>query len=97
MQYDIESGNVSAAFPGEIPMNINQQLVDAAETIGGIGSKGVNGKNTVGVCAEFQSANTLLNQGGILENIRFTEAIRPRTGQIIPTCTNCSNIFDILK
>jgi len=95
--YDIKSGNVTASFAGEIPTSINQQLVDASETIGGIGSKGVNGKNTVGVCAEFQSANTLLNQGGILENMRFTDAVRPRTGQIIPTCTNCQNIFDILK
>ncbi|WP_313585301.1 hypothetical protein, partial [Lacrimispora sp.] len=91
--YDIENGNVTAGFAGPIPDNINPQLMDKSNEIGGIGSKGVNGKNTVGVCAEFQTANELLNMGGDISNIRFTEAIRPRTGTVIPTCTNCLEMF----
>ena len=91
--YDIETGNVTAKFAGAIPDTINNQLIERANLIGGIGSKGINGKNTVGVCAEFQAANELLNNGGNLTNIRFTEAVRPRTGKVIPTCSNCLEMF----
>ena len=91
--YDIETGNVTAKFAGAIPDTINNQLIERANLIGGIGSKGINGKNTVGVCAEFQAANELLSNGGNLTNIRFTEAVRPRTGKVIPTCSNCIEMF----
>ena len=91
--YDIETGNVTAKFAGAIPDTINNQLIERAKLIGGIGSKGINGKNTVGVCAEFQAANELLNNGGNLTNIRFTEAVRPRTGKVISTCSNCIEMF----
>lgn len=91
--FDIENGNVTAQFAGAIPENINEQLLNRADLIGGIGSKGINGKNTVGVCAEFHAANELLSKGGNISNLRFTEAIRPRTGKVVPTCSNCLNVF----
>lgn len=25
--------------------------------------------------------------------IRFTDAVRPRTGEVVPTCKNCTSIF----
>lgn len=87
------TGAIGAKFPGAIPDTINNQLIERANLIGEIGSKGINGKNTVGVCAEFQAANEMLNNGGNLTNIRFTEAVRPRNGKVIPTCSNCIEMF----
>ncbi|WP_460271859.1 hypothetical protein [Clostridium sp. CTA-19] len=91
--YDLESGNVVADFAGEIPNNINLQLINKANPIGGVGSKGVNRKNTVGACAEFRRVNQLLNIGSDIRNIRFTKAVRPRTGAIKSPCNNCLEIF----
>ncbi|WP_291581487.1 hypothetical protein [Clostridium sp. UBA6640] len=91
--YDLESGNVIADFAEEIPNNINSQLINKAKQIGGVGSKGVNRKNTVGACAEFRSVNQLLNTGNYIEDIRFTKAVRPRTGEVKPTCNNCLEVF----
>lgn len=59
----------------------------------GVGLKGVNGKNVVGACAEFRSSNQLLNSGSNLDDIRFTIAVRPRNGKVVPRCTNCQSMF----
>jgi len=91
--YDLKTGNVVADFAGAIPEDINTQLINKANQIGGVGSKGVNGKNVVGACAEFRSSNQLLNLGSDLNNIRFTKAIRPRNGKFVPRCTNCQSMF----
>ena len=95
--YDIVRGDVQAEFAGAIPEEIATELKARGESIGGIGTPGLTvsleRKNTVGVCAEFRSANMLLLRGSKIENIRFTDAIRPRNGRIIPTCPNCRAIF----
>ena len=57
------------------------------------GSKGLTSSNVVGRCAEFRSANTLMLRGSRVNNIRFTDAVRPRTGEVVPACKNCTSIF----
>lgn len=50
-------------------------------------------KNNIGVCAEFR----MINNGSDISDIRLTEAIRPRTGEVRPYCDNCLEMFsDIL-
>ncbi|MCB6145550.1 hypothetical protein ACQ7CH_10345 [Providencia sp. R3] len=55
-------------------------------------------KNKVGACAEVSAADSLIRQGVKPENIRFTQAVRPREvwgKETIPlkaikeTCDNC--------
>ena len=91
--YDVKTGKTSVAFAGPIPKKIHPDLKKLADKIGGIGSKGVSIKNTVGVCAEFQAVNNLLWSGSKLSDIKLTEAIRPRTGNKMPYCANCAKMF----
>ena len=96
--YDIKTGKIVTAFAGEIPANIHPELIRRADIIGGIGSKGVTTKNTIGVCAEFQGVNALLQNGSNISNIKLTYAIRPRTGKGRPYCDNCKKMFaDLIK
>lgn len=96
--YNVKTGDTSAMFAGPIPQQIHESLVERAEKIGGIGSKGVSGKNTVGVCAEFQVVNNLLLKSDNIDigDIRLGSAIRPRTGLIQPYCPNCLAMFSDL-
>lgn len=96
--YDIVTGEVVAAFAGEPPdiNNIHPTLQALANDIGGIGSHGLTERNRVGVCAEFQVVNQLLMRGSSFSNIRLTEAIRPRTGEVRPYCANCQKMFSKL-
>lgn len=91
--YDAKLGRVTASFSGDIPDKVSGSLLKRANRIGGIGSKGLTPSNTVGCCAEFRSANTLMLRGSRINNIRFTDAVRPRTGDTIPACKNCTSIF----
>lgn len=52
-------------------------------------------KNIVGNCAEQHAGNNLMNKYKInkLNNLYFSDAIRPRTMEIIPACNNCKSIF----
>ena len=86
-------GRVSASFSGDVPDKISGSLIKRANRIGGIGSNGLTSGNVVGRCAEFRSANTLMLRGSRVNNIRFTDAVRPRTGEVVPTCKNCTSIF----
>ena len=89
---------IHSAFAGKIPDQIHPELIRRADKIGGIGSKGVSTKNTVGVCAEFQAVNTLLMNGSKISDIKLTHAIRPRTGKGHPYCANCKKMFsDLIK
>ena len=95
--YDIKTGDVVADFAGPIPDEISPVLIERANKIGGIGSTGLTDRNTIGVCAEFRTANQLLLNGSDISNIRFTKPIRPRTGEVRPNCANCLEMFsDIL-
>lgn len=96
--YDLKTGKIATAFAGEIPTQIHPELIKRAEQIGGIGSKGITSKNTVGVCAEFQAVNSLLLNGSNISDIKLTHAIRPRTGKGRPYCPNCKTMFsDLIK
>ena len=96
--YDIRTGAIVTAFAGNIPDSIHPELIKRADKIGGIGSKGVAPKNTVGVCAEFQVVNSLLLSGSKISDIKLTHAIRPRTGIGRPYCANCKIMFsDLIK
>lgn len=96
--YDIKTGTIATAFAGKIPEKIHPELIKRADKIGGIGSKGVSTKNTVGVCAEFHVVNSLLLSGSKISDIKLTHAIRPRTGKGRPYCANCKKMFsDLIK
>jgi hypothetical protein len=45
--YDVTTGDIAADFAGTIPDDVNSQLINKANEIGGVGSKGVNGTNTL--------------------------------------------------
>ncbi|AMP98693.1 hypothetical protein AY601_1781 [Pedobacter cryoconitis] len=55
----------------------------------------VNG-NTLGCCAEVNSANKILEKRPSLEiyKINFSKALRPRTMQVVPKCKNCKKTFN---
>ncbi len=90
--YDIRTGTMVAITSGEIPANVHPALGELAGRAGGLGVRTSCG-NTIGTCAEFRGANELLNSGSRLEDIRFTDAVRPRTGEVIPPCDNCKGMF----
>ncbi|WP_217332358.1 hypothetical protein [Gilliamella apis] len=57
-------------------------------------------KNKAGACAEVSAADSLIRQGAKPENIKFTQAIRPKVYRqengnmnsekvIVETCNNC--------
>lgn len=73
---------------------IAPQLEGVVNELGGIGTKTATG-NTVGCCAEFQAGNNLLlaNPNALPSQVNFTNAIRPRTGQVIDMCDNCKTTF----
>ena len=96
--YDIKTGKIVTSFAGHIPDKIHPELIKRAEKIGGIGTKGLSTKNTVGVCAEFHVVNDLLLSGSKISDIKLTHAIRPRTGKGRPYCINCKKMFsDLIK
>ena len=96
--YDVRTGKIVTSFAGNIPEKIHPELLNRAEKIGGIGTKGLSTKNTVGVCAEFHVVNDLLLSGSNISDIRLTYAIRPRTGKGHPYCVNCKTMFsDLIK
>ena len=97
--YDIRTGKIPTTFAGKIPERIHPILRKRAESIGGIGTKGLSNKNTVGVCAEFHAVNNnLLLNGSRISDIKLVHAIRPRTKKGMPYCINCKIMFsDLIK
>ncbi|UZE18830.1 hemagglutinin repeat-containing protein [Pseudomonas sp. B21-054] len=91
---DPVTGKIVTTSSGAVPSRIAPELQAYAEKLGGLGVKTACG-NTLGRCAEFRAANELLlnNPGLKLSDIKFTSAIRPRTGEVVPRCENCTNIF----
>lgn len=86
------------ASSGTVPTQIAPELQAYADKLGGLGVKTSCG-NTLGRCAEFRAANELLlnNPNLKLKDIQFTQAVRPRTGEVVPRCENCTNIFGAEK
>ena len=94
--YDVKTGKIVTSFAGNVPDKIHPELIKRAEKIGGIGTKGLSTKNTIGVCAEFHVVNDLLLSGSKISDIKLTHAIRPRTGKGRPYCINCKKMFSDL-
>ncbi len=88
------NGTKAIATSGEAPEVIAPSLSKAADEIGGVGTKTASG-NTVGCCGEFRAANEVLlkNPKATPTQVKFTPAVRPRNGQVIPACENCTSIF----
>jgi hypothetical protein len=71
--------------------HINQEL----GTIGGYAN---NLKHPIGYCAEQNVANRLmLATDKHFDDIQFSLAIRPKTGEIVPYCDNCKQLFKQLN
>lgn len=78
---------------GPVPDPIANNLQNALVNIAPLGLMGID--NYVGCCAEVRSSNhILIVQEAPLRNIVFTDAIRPRTNQLIRRCQNCVQVFD---
>ncbi|WP_455813240.1 hemagglutinin repeat-containing protein [Pseudomonas graminis] len=88
------TGKIVTTSNGAIPTTIAPELQSYADKLGGLGVKTACG-NTLGRCAEFRAANELLmsNPNLKLKDIQFTPAVRPRTGEVVPRCENCTNMF----
>ncbi|WP_226101917.1 hemagglutinin repeat-containing protein [Dickeya oryzae] len=88
------TGKIVTTSNGAVPTVVAPELQSYADKLGGLGVKTACG-NTLGRCAEFRAANELLlaNPSLKLKDIQFTPAIRPRTGEVVPRCENCKNIF----
>lgn len=78
---------------GPPPKPIAKSLKDVlVEKLAPIGQKGID--NYVGCCCEVRSSNKiLLTTVAPIRNIQFTNAIRPRTNQVINRCQNCKKVF----
>lgn len=71
-------------------------LENALNQLGGVGQHSGNGcPNTIGSCAEPRAANRLIRNNNHvgLNQILFSTALRPRTGQVVPYCDNCRATF----
>ncbi|MBS1760098.1 MAG: hypothetical protein JST23_08255 [Bacteroidetes bacterium] len=78
----------SGSPPVPMANSLNQALIQIAP----IGTKGID--NYVGCCCEVRSSNQiLLAVEAPIRNIQFTNAIRPRTNQVINRCQNCQSVF----
>jgi hypothetical protein len=77
---------------GPPPDPLAKSLRVPLEIIGSIGSKGID--NYIGCCCEVRASNQILLEViAPIRNIQFTQAIRPRTGQVIRRCENCKQVF----
>lgn len=68
--------------------------------IGELGHGSPISRNPLGNCAEQHSGNNLMKaykKVKRLEQLNFTETVRPRTMEIIIPCNHCKKIFPNLK
>lgn len=88
------NGKTAIGISGVAPSTIAPQLEGVVNELGGLGTRTASG-NPVGCCAEFNAGNELLlnNPSATASQANFTEAIRPRTGKVVPMCDNCKATF----
>lgn len=88
------NGKTAIGVSGAPPSTIAPQLEGVVDELGGLGTRTASG-NPVGCCAEFNAGNELLlnNPSATAAQVNFTEAIRPRTGKVVPMCDNCKATF----
>ena len=91
--YDAQTGGIAVGRSGAGLNPVNPQVAGAAQRAGGLGARNPGVRGAVGNCAECNAANQLTNQGSNVGNVRFTPAVHPRTGEIIPKCQNCEVMF----
>ena len=86
-EYNIEKS-------GAVPLPLANQLKLKLSTLGIIGEKNSIG-NFIGKCSEVRASNPILLHYPKIKTkqINFSYAYRPRTMQIIPTCSNCKRTF----
>lgn len=73
----------------------NHVLYWRLSKLGEIGKRTRYCRNPIGNCAEQHAGNNFLN-AFMYKNINdlyFSESVRPRTMEIIPPCDNCKSIF----
>jgi RHS repeat-associated protein len=92
--YDPTTGQVAVGVSGPAPAPdaVDPAMLAKADALGGLGAK-TGATGAVGSCAEFDAANQLVTAGSKPEDIQFTDAVRPRTGQTVPMCSNCQTMF----
>lgn len=67
-------------------------------TLGTIGSIKNGVAHPIGYCAEQNVANRLmLDDDAPIDKILFSDAIRPRTGEVVDFCNNCKALFNQLN
>ena len=73
-------------------------IVREFKKIGSYGSHNSICKNRIGNCAEQHSGNKVLKSTKCnkLNDLLFSETIRPRTMEVITPCYNCKQIFPTL-
>jgi len=91
--YDVQTGAVAVGRSGAGLEPVNPQIAAVAEKAGGLGARNPGVRGPVGNCAECNAANTLANQGSNVTDVRFTQAVRPRTREVVPKCPNCEKMF----
>ncbi len=65
--------------------------------LGTIGSFRAGVRHPIGYCAEQNVANRmLLDQDASIDDIKFSVAIRPKTGEVVDYCDNCKTLFQQL-
>jgi hypothetical protein len=79
----------SGCCPSPIARKLEKELIKIAP----LGTKGID--NFVGCCCEVRSSNQIILKRITIpiSAISFTEALRPRTGQIVRRCRNCRQVF----
>lgn len=82
---------------GKVPDPICNKLKNELIKIAPLGAKGID--NYVGCCCEVRAANQIIlsRLSAPISDIKFTRAIRPRTGQTIKRCQNCRQIFGLWR
>ena len=89
---DVKTGRTLAGTSGPVPSKVHPVLQRMADKLGGLGVKTACG-NTLGACAEFRVANQMLFSGSRFKDLRFSGAVRTRTGEALSRCQNCTDIF----
>jgi hypothetical protein len=80
----------SGPYPVPLSNKLQQELIKIAP----LGKEGLC-KNRVGCCCEVRAANELITKRSFLriDQLVFTDAIRPQTGQFLKRCANCIAVF----
>ena len=101
-----QTGLAAILTNGDIPGEVASSLGSSADLIGGVGTprtpgvlNGSRGMITLGRCAEFRGANSLLlaDTTATLDDIVFSATVRGRSMPmpVLQPCFNCRNMFGL--